>query len=100
MSERVHVMLEYTAKPERFDELREAAREFVDTTLEREPQLSRHEAHVVETSRQFVHLLTFDDALAAREHRQAKHTREFTERFEDAFEGAPSVHELEPVAEP
>jgi quinol monooxygenase YgiN len=97
MAQRRHAMLEYTARPGTLDELREAAREFVDTSLERESGLSRHEAHVVGTSRQVVHVMTFEDGLAARDHREAKHTRSFTEHLEELAEDDLAVHELDPV---
>lgn len=94
----VRVLVEYTAREGRLDPVREAARRFAETSLDREPGLVRHEAYRIEGTRTFVHVLAFEDGLAARDHRNARHTREFTSAIADEIEGGLDARELEAVA--
>lgn len=92
----VHALLEATAKPGRLDAVQAAARRFVDAVRRREPHADRVEAFTLEGTRTLVVHLVFADALAAEDHRSAKHTREFTEHLDEACE-AVDLHALEPV---
>lgn len=93
----VRVLLEYTAKAKRVADVEAAAESLVEASRAREAELSRHEAYRIEGTRTFVHVLEFEDGLAARDHRNSDHVREFTEAVEGALEGDMDVRELEPV---
>lgn len=92
------VLLEYAAKPDHVEDIAREAERFVEVSLDREAHLARHEAYRIEATRTFVHLLTFEDGLAARDHRTAKHTERFTEAIQEGIEGDLDVRELEPVS--
>lgn len=92
-----HVLLEYTVLAERLDQVQEAARGFLETSRKREGRLRRHQAYRIEGTRTFVHVLAFEDGLAAREHRSREHTESFTEALEGNLEGEIDLRGLEPV---
>lgn len=92
----VHALLEATAEPGQLDAVRSATERFVEAVQEREAQAKRIEAFTLEGTRTVLVHLVFEDPLAARDHRSAKHTRTFTDTLDDACE-AVDLHELEPV---
>lgn len=92
-----HVLLEYTVVPDRLDEVQAAAQRFVDDSTAKEDHLRRHQAYRIEGTRTFVHVLVFEDELAVRDHRNADHTRAFTEAVADHLESGPDIRELDPV---
>lgn len=92
-----HVLLEYTVVPDRLDEVQAAAQRFVADSRAGEDHLDRHEAYRIEGTRTFVHVLVFEDELAARDHRDAEHTRAFTEAVAENLESGPDIRELDPV---
>lgn len=94
----VHAMLQYTAREGAVEELTEHARAFAGHATEREPHALRHEVLRFEGSRTFLHLMSFEDALAAEDHRSSKHTRRFTADLAGLIEGDPQLLELEHLA--
>lgn len=92
-----HLLVEYTARDDAVDEVQQAARAFHEATLENEPHLVRHDAHRIDGTRTFVHVLAFEDALALREHRGREHTETFTEAIAEGLEGDLDVRRLRPI---
>lgn len=88
-----HALLEITVEPGQHDQVLEAVSSFVDTVRDRETRTRTVEAFAIEGTRTVLVHLVFEDALAARDHREAKHTRAFTDEIADVAE-AIDVHEL------
>lgn len=94
-----YLLVEYTAEDDAIDDVRSAARAFRQASLDEEPHLVRHEAHRIEDTRTFLHVLMFEDSLALREHRGRPHTEAFTEDLEDLLDGELDVRRLQPLDE-
>lgn len=92
-----HLLVEYTARDEAVDEAMAAARTFREDSLANEPHLNRHEAHRIEDTRTFIHVLVFEDSLALREHRGRPHTETFTEEIADLLDGELDIRRLRPI---
>lgn len=94
-----HLLVEYTAHEDHVEDVQAAAQTFVEESLDVEPHLTRHEAHRIEGTRTFVHVLVFEDSLALREHRSREHTERFTEDLEALLEGDLDVRRLVQLGE-
>lgn len=92
----VHALVEATAAPGRLEETAEAARAFVDAVRQREAHAERAEVYTIDGTRTLIVHLVFEDALAAEDHRSAKHTQAFTETLDEACQ-AVDLHELTPL---
>jgi quinol monooxygenase YgiN len=93
-----HLLVEYTAEDDAVEEAQAAARTFREESLANEPHLVRHEAHRIDETRTFLHVLEFEDSLALREHRDRPHTETFTEEIADLLDGELDVRRLRPLA--
>lgn len=94
-----YLLVEYTARDDDVDEAQAAARTFRQESLDNEPHLVRHDAHRIEETRTFLHVLEFEDSLALREHRSRPHTEAFTEEIEPLLDGDLDVRRLRPLAD-
>lgn len=94
-----HLLVEYTAEDDTLHDVQAAGREFRRASLDNEPHLVRHDAHRIEETRTFLHVLEFEDSLALREHRSRPHTEAFTEEIEPLLDGDLDVRRLRPLAD-
>lgn len=93
-----YLLVEYTAEDDAVEDAKEVAVTFRETSLENEPHLVRHDAHRIEETRTFIHVLEFEDALALREHRGRPHTETFTAEIEPLLDGELDIRRLRPLA--
>lgn len=76
----IHLLAEYTVRPESLAEVRSAVDTFVKAVREHEPR-TEYRTFRRGSTRQFVHLMAFEDESAQKRHQEAPYTLRFVERL-------------------
>ncbi len=92
----VHSLLEVTAKQGQLDAIKKATQGFIHDIQQREEKTRSVQAFTLQGTRSVLIQLTFNDQLAAHDHRQAPHTGRFTEQIQPHAEHV-DLHELDPL---
>lgn len=73
-----HLMVEYTIQEEAMEQVLEAIQTFVMAIADNEPKTKVYSSYQKSNNRlAFVHFMTFEDAAAEEDHKNAEHTKHF-----------------------
>lgn len=76
----IHLLAEYTVRPGSLAEVGSAVETFIEAVRENEPR-TEYRAFRRGSTRQFVHLMAFEDESAQKRHQEAPYTLRFVEKL-------------------
>jgi quinol monooxygenase YgiN len=89
---------EYSVKPGKVDEVKQAIMQFVFHIKEDEPAVMFYEAFHVSGSNDFIHFMSFMDESAEKAHQNAGHTKAFVDKLHPLCTKKPVFKDLDLIA--
>ena len=90
--------VEYTVKPGKVDDVKQAISEFVFNIKEDEPAVMFYEVFHLTGTNSFVHFMSFMDESAENSHKEAEHTKKFVSILNSSCTKKPVFSDLTMVA--
>lgn len=91
------LMVEYKAKKEKIEFVKEVVKEFVQAVKEHEPNTRLYDAFQKEEGNSFIHFMIFENDDAMKHHQNTEYVKKFVEKLYPECEIKPVFTQLNPI---